>query len=487
MTTLHTYFHLKPTVERFSSSKLKKSEDNYLESQNQILNSNLPMPNPKLQLIVVVPALNEESFITNSLSSLINQHILDGQVEILVVDNGSTDHTRPIVEKISRDSRVPVMLLSQPKKGGLNSIKMGMDTAIQRFSQVSGPENGIIASIDADSSVSPKWASTIIQNFAKRRVDMLRGMTCVFPPLPSEIEKKMKELCDFGNRVNAYSELSRLRVNEKLTATSLKNLPIWLPRITGPNIAISRSAYIAVKGFNPNCLSDQASLLANPLLRMGGIFYICNDPDMALNISHRFSNRQGNIGRFFGTLGFGAMLEYVTRAATEKKEVLCPNPLKLEDGYLQILSDLDSTNYHSRKRAQEVISRIYDLPGDPNILFDYSDLSGKPEYVAISEAKKIIIGMTNRAGGIDYRNQERFLMTQAHLRAELLSSEQLKVDPKVVLPGFLKRSGAPFKILPPHIRDAANMLLEINNSDKEEWYSEACFRLQNCYAEFEIS
>ena len=290
--------------------------------------------------------------------------------------------------------------------------------------------------------MGPKWANTILRTITEKRVDMIRGKTRVVPPLLPEIELQIKELCDLGNRINAYSELVRLRVREKLAGLSFRGLPIWLPRITGPNIAITRSAYISVGGLDSRCPGDQASLLANPLLQIGGSFLVCEDPDMVLDISYRFSNRERNIGRFYGTLGFGAMLEFVSTAVHENREIIYPNPEKLEDGVSRIISDLKSRNADLRKSARKIASHMVNFPSDPNLLYNYGRLSGRPEYVPVSEAKSMLIKMTARAGGMDYRNAERFLMAREHLRAELLSSEEQQIDLTKSIIWFLEKSGS---------------------------------------------
>ena len=476
-------YFLKPINERFPSSGLTKREDGYLNSYRRINRiTNLPVPNKKLQIIVVVPTLNEELLIRQSLHSLITQEIPANSLEILVIDNGSTDLTKSIVLDISRQSHVPVLLISQPVPGCLQAIKKGMDIAVQRFSKISPPDKGIIASIDADCCVGPQWANSIIQTFVEKRVDMIRGKTRVVPPLLPDIERRVKELCDLGNRVNAYFELVRLRIREKLEGFSSPGLPIWLPRITGPNIAITRPAYIAVGGLNSRCTGDQASILANPLLQMGGTFLINEDANMVLDISYRFSKREGNLGRIYGNRGFGALLEFASSTTYGRGEATYPNPDKLEDGFCRIIPDLESQDAISRNHARQVASQISNFPSDPNLLFDYTELSGKPEYVPFIEAKSKLTRMTTCSGGMDYRNAERFLMAREHLRAEILSCQDLDIDPHKVLSGFLKRSGASFSSLPLHLRKVGNKLLEIAYKDKEGWYSKACDVMQEYYA-----
>lgn len=484
MDSLDIRFHLKPIAERFSLDELQKREEKYL-FQNPISDLKLPPPSPDLALIVVIPVFNEEYFIGKSLNSLISQNLPSKYMEILVVDNGSTDHSCSIVLENSINSKVPIYLISQPVKGCLNAIKMGMDAAIHRFSQVSLPQNGIIASIDADNQVGSYWALTIINTIAERRVDMLRGTTRVVPPLTPEVETLLKILCDLGNRANAYSELARLRVKETLLGLSHHSLPLWLPRITGPNIAITRPAYIAVDGLDSRDPGDQASHLANPLLQMGGSFLLCETPKMTLDISSRFSHRIDNQGEFFGVARFGSMLELATKASDAAYEIRYPNPAKLEAGLQRIIDGLCSNNPKIQQDAKKLAAHLIDSPTDPNILYSYSKLPIERVNTSLGEAKASFIDMTTRNHGIDYRIAERFLVGREHLRIEVLSFGEQPIISDQLIAGFLKRAGAPFAVIPPHIQQIAATLQKLRKDDKAQWYDAACQEMEKFYAKIE--
>jgi glycosyltransferase involved in cell wall biosynthesis len=71
-----------------------------------------PMPTPALS--VVMPAYNSERFIGQAIESVLGQTVAD--LELLVVDDGSTDRTAAIVSELgSRDPRV--RFLQQPNSG----------------------------------------------------------------------------------------------------------------------------------------------------------------------------------------------------------------------------------------------------------------------------------------------------------------------------------------------------------------------------------
>lgn len=63
---------------------------------------------------VIVPTLNEERYIASVLDDMLAQEGLDGDVEILVADGGSTDSTREIVERYGAKGNV--RLVDNPKR-----------------------------------------------------------------------------------------------------------------------------------------------------------------------------------------------------------------------------------------------------------------------------------------------------------------------------------------------------------------------------------
>ncbi|MRH87579.1 glycosyltransferase [Nocardia sp. SYP-A9097] len=98
-------------------------------------------------LSVVVPALNEERSIIATLDRLVGQEAVD---EIIVVDNGSTDETRGLVEKYTVNNP-KVRLLIEPRRGLPFARNTGFDAARGEF----------IGRTDADTLVLPDWGETI--------------------------------------------------------------------------------------------------------------------------------------------------------------------------------------------------------------------------------------------------------------------------------------------------------------------------------------
>ena len=119
-------------------------------------------PNYKPEVTVLIPAYNEESVIEQTVRAALASDY--PKLEVVVVDDGSTDHTSEIVqENFGRDRRV--RLLMQANHGKPSALNHGL-------SEASGE---IIVSIDADTIVDPDAISLLVRHFADPTVGAVAG------------------------------------------------------------------------------------------------------------------------------------------------------------------------------------------------------------------------------------------------------------------------------------------------------------------------
>jgi len=78
---------------------------------------------------VVVPAYNAEPWIAETLCSVLDQTIDPASYEIIVVDNGSEDHTLEVAAAALRSAQSRVMLSSEPKRGPAHARNHGLRLA----------------------------------------------------------------------------------------------------------------------------------------------------------------------------------------------------------------------------------------------------------------------------------------------------------------------------------------------------------------------
>jgi glycosyltransferase involved in cell wall biosynthesis len=104
-----------------------------------------------MKLSIVIPAYNEEEYISYCLDSL-NRYISDDSrlLEIIVVDNASTDKTAEVA------GRFPgVKIINEPRKGASCARQRGLDEA----------QGDLVAFLDADTGINEDWLDRIYEQF----------------------------------------------------------------------------------------------------------------------------------------------------------------------------------------------------------------------------------------------------------------------------------------------------------------------------------
>lgn len=119
----------------------------------------------KQQLVsIVIPVYNAE----NTLERLVN-HVLSQsfqELEIILIDDGSTDNSGKICEKIAkRDARVKI--LSQKNSGASSARNLGISKACGRY----------LMFFDADDDIEPTMIPKMTNVISKQQVDLV---TCGF-------------------------------------------------------------------------------------------------------------------------------------------------------------------------------------------------------------------------------------------------------------------------------------------------------------------
>lgn len=108
---------------------------------------------------VVIPALNEEAVLGDCLASLAAQRTSRG-VEVIVVDNGSTDQTAAVARR--HGARV----VHEPRPGVCHARQRGLESATGQ----------IVVTSDADTTFAPGWLQGIDDEFRRdQRVVAVAG------------------------------------------------------------------------------------------------------------------------------------------------------------------------------------------------------------------------------------------------------------------------------------------------------------------------
>lgn len=128
-----------------------------------------------LDISFIIPALNEENCIANTIASIYEFVPNDYQYEIIVVDNGSTDQT----QQLATQSGATVYIEPTLKVGAMRNL--GVKRSNGRF----------LIFLDADVRLTPSWFSGISQTIQMldQNPNIITGSKCGVSNPPSFIEK----------------------------------------------------------------------------------------------------------------------------------------------------------------------------------------------------------------------------------------------------------------------------------------------------------
>lgn len=133
-----------------------------------------------MRLSFVIPAYNEEAYIGKCLDSIFRE-LRDGnhEVEIIVVNNASTDRTKEIASKYKG-----VRVVDEPHKGIVWARRAG-------FLASSGD---LIANVDADTMLAPGWIRKVFGEFSRNPKLVALSGPFTYYDLPRSINFLVKTL-----------------------------------------------------------------------------------------------------------------------------------------------------------------------------------------------------------------------------------------------------------------------------------------------------
>ena len=110
---------------------------------------------------VIVPAYNEEKSIGNTLNSILNLNYPKDKLEILVINDGSTDNTKGIVERIIKNHpSFNIQLVNKENGGKGTALNLGLEKAKGEF----------FVCLDADSEPEPDCLIKMLPYFEDGKV-----------------------------------------------------------------------------------------------------------------------------------------------------------------------------------------------------------------------------------------------------------------------------------------------------------------------------
>lgn len=203
---------------------------------------------------IIVPARNEEDNIARCIESLqaAIEHI--DAVEIIIVNDRSTDRTGELIDALAQlDPRIrPLHRTSASTdrnlQGKPGALQYGIDHAV----------GDIILLTDADCTVDPQWVTAMSEPFADLTVGMVCGFTTIRPDGPFA----------------TIQDVEWLYTHTMARAGLQNGTPLGC---FGNNMALRRSAMTAIGGYGsiPFSLTEDLALLQAMAARGFGIHYLC--------------------------------------------------------------------------------------------------------------------------------------------------------------------------------------------------------------------
>lgn len=211
----------------------------------------MKIENSKLKTSIVIPAYNEEKYIGKTLESINRLDVeKDWQVEVLVVNGGSTDKTAEVAK--SYGARVK----NEPHKG----------IGFARQHGIKHATGDIIAFTDADTIVPKNWLMRHVEELSKKNVSFTYGTF------------RVKD-----GKFPYYHYINYVQ-------------PYWLwilhhlfgnPIAAGQNLAFWRSKALKVGGFDENILLFEDIDFAIRMKSEGKVVFV---PDIIVTSSGRRSD-----------------------------------------------------------------------------------------------------------------------------------------------------------------------------------------------------
>ena len=112
------------------------------------------------EVSIVIPAYNEENNIEECLHSVLNSKYAKGKIEVIVVDDGSTDNTLKILKKYQR-----VKVVRQNHLGKVEALNLGVQNVSYDF----------ILTVDADTTLDKDCLKELLRPFSEAEIGATTG------------------------------------------------------------------------------------------------------------------------------------------------------------------------------------------------------------------------------------------------------------------------------------------------------------------------
>jgi glycosyltransferase involved in cell wall biosynthesis len=184
-------------------------------------------------LSVIIPTRNRSNCLASALTTLQKQDFNIAELDIIVVDNGSTDNTKQVVESFVE--KLPGLRYFYASEPGLH---------IGRHLGMNESKTEILCYLDDDSEPFPSWAKAIYSTFQNGKIALAGGSN-----LPKWEQQPPKWLDAMWQRDHSISVLSIHDLGNEIKEIN----PYF---VYGCNFNIRKSVLLQAGGFHPDGMPD---------------------------------------------------------------------------------------------------------------------------------------------------------------------------------------------------------------------------------------
>jgi mycofactocin system glycosyltransferase len=217
-----------------------------------LLEAGPPLPPPTWPCVsIVIPSYNRAKELERCLRSLFALDYPADRLEIIVVDDASTDETSSSLQRLVQEAAthdLEVRVVRHEKQQGVgNSRNTGAEAALY----------DLIAYIDSDCVASPGWLRELVPAFQDMRIAAVGGKI---------------RANDRNTLLGCYEDVrSSLYMGERTQQVSLKGPLTYLPTA---NMLVRRTAWRQLAGFAPMTQGEDVDFCRRLLMSGAGMNYV---------------------------------------------------------------------------------------------------------------------------------------------------------------------------------------------------------------------
>ena len=185
---------------------------------------------------IIIPTFNRAALLKKTLLSIIEQQYAGDDFEVIVVDNGSNDHTRAVCREMAGHiTHFSYHFNSEP----------GLLTG--RHAGTGFSKGDVLSFIDDDVELSPRWINTVKNIFGSRPDVVIVGGPSLpkYQAYPPVWMQYFRQPTPYGGSM--CLPLSLIDIG----CTELEVNPLY---VFGLNYSIRKQALLTLGGFHPDCI-----------------------------------------------------------------------------------------------------------------------------------------------------------------------------------------------------------------------------------------